>query len=307
MKAVVDLLALGLVRLLVFLIAWLPGSLGFELARGLVSGILLCLPRTKSAAERNLEIAFPDKSNSERQRIFAESKLALVRNIFHFARAPRYSKEELASMFDYQLHEAAFEACRAKAPDVGVLAATMHFGNFELFVYGHPIHYQPIWILARGFGLEGLDNWWNARREEHGNKVFARKGGYREIVRQLAAGEDVTLLCDQNVKGNHAVFVDFFGVKAATTKAIALAALRTGSRVLLSASCQIEPGRNKVFAEELPHPSEFEGTKDEKIEQFSTAMNAAMERIIREYPEHWFWIHRRWKTRPPGEAETLYA
>ena len=195
---------------------------------------------------------------------------------------------------------------RASGDGVGVLIPTIHFDAFEYFIQIHALNYAPVSILARGFNLPRFDAWWKGRREQFGNTIFDRAGGFKEISKRLKAGEDVVVLCDQNVKRNHAVFVDFFGIPAATAKTVALIALRTGSKILFGCPVQISPGKFAVTAEEIPHPSEEEGTSDEKIAKCTAHMHRAFERQILKRPEAWFWIHRRWKTRPKGEPENLY-
>jgi KDO2-lipid IV(A) lauroyltransferase len=272
-----------------------------------VEAILLTIPRFSESALKNLEIAFPEKSPEERQHIFRCSKRVLARNVFFFARAPRMSREELARLFDYSALCAVMKEAKDDPSGVGVLGATMHLGCFELISYAFSALHEPVSVLVRPFGLPRLDAWWNSRRAQYGNRIFGRTGGYKEVVHRLNLGENVAILCDQNVKKNHAVFVDFFGKKAATTKTMALAALRTGARVVIIVSCEpVEGGPHKVYCPRLPNPRELPGTAEEQIVQFTSLMNAEMERIIREHPEQWFWIHRRWKTRPQDEPESLY-
>ena len=166
---------------------------------------------------------------------------------------------------------------------------------------------RPTAVLARGFGLPRLDEWCNKRRCLYGNQVFSRKGGFREVVRRLKKKQDVIVLFDQNVKRNHAIFVDLFGIKAATTKAIGLAAIRTGATVLFASCIEPSPGWYEYLLREVPSPDEYSGETEEKIAAVTRALNAALEEAVRLHPDHWFWIHRRFKTRPKGERETLYV
>jgi len=182
----------------------------------------------------------------------------------------------------------------------------MHYGCFELTVQYHCQHDRPVQILARGFGIARLDEWWNKRRQLLGNEVFFRQGGYQAMVRSLAAGKDVGVLFDQNVKANHAVFVDFFGIRTSMTKSVALAALRTGAPIVFIAAAWLGENRHRLFFAEIKTDFPESMPTDEKVQRISQALNSQAETIIKLHPEQWFWIHRRFKTRPTGELENLY-
>src|SRR5262249_35988741 len=137
--------------------------------------------------------------------------------------------------------------------------------------------------------------------------VFRRKGAFPEILKRLQGGEDVAILFDQNVKRNHAIFADFLGIKAATTKTLALAAIRTGAPVGIGVMHESSPGSFTLLCDEIPTAPREGETPDELVLRITESLNAAASRFIRAHPENWFWIHRRFKTRPPGESEGIYS
>src|SRR5262249_20426541 len=140
-----------------------------------------------------------------------------------------------------------------------------------------------------------------------GNRVFTREGGFREIASRLRAGEDVLMVMDQNVRAHHAVFASFFGRPAATTKAAGLAALRTGAPVFFAAAAETSSDRYKMLFAEFPAADSFPGGTDEKIFHLTEAVHREFKKPIRSYPESWFWIHRRFKTKPFGQVEDSYG
>jgi KDO2-lipid IV(A) lauroyltransferase len=303
---IADYLALFIGKSLVWPLAALPEGLSAKVARVYVSIIFLLRPRFKTVALKNLEIVFPDKPLAEREEIFIKSKEVLAENIMGFARIASLSPEKAAEICDYSKVKVQLEELRKRFSDKGALITTIHFDSFEYFIQVHALNYGPVSILARGSNLPRFDAWWRGCRERFGNKIFDRAGGFKEISKRLKNNEDVVILCDQNVKRNHAVFVDFFGVPAATSKTIALTALRTGSPVMFGAPVSTGPGTFDVTLKEIPHPSEEEGSTDEKIAKCTAHMHKAFEEQILKRPEAWFWLHRRWKTRPEGEPETFY-
>ena len=302
-----DYLALSIGRFLVFLLVALPDRLAFRLARFYVTLIFLVKRDLEKVALKNLELVFPDKSAAERQEIFRKSQDVLAENILGYARIPMLTEEQAKAMCEYDHATKEMDRLRSMGDGIGVLIPTIHFDAFEYFIQVHAINYRPVSVLARRFNLPRFDAWWRGRREQYGNIIFDRAGGFKEITRRLKLGEDVVVMCDQNVKRNHAIFVEFFGIPAATAKTVAITALRTGARILFGSPVQTVPGKFEVTAVEIPHPSEEEGTTDEKIAKCTAHMHRAFEEQILRRPEAWFWIHRRWKTRPEGEPENFYA
>jgi len=306
-KRIIDIVLLCLLRSIFLVLEVLPDRLSYGVARFYVSILFRIMPRLGGVARRNLELVFPAKSPEERQAILEASKGVLADNIFGFARIPSMNKEKAALMCKEYAHASAkLEQLYKKTDGMGVIIPTIHFDSFELFIQVHALRHKPVSILGRGFGLPMLDHWRNNRRELFGNQIFARTGGFKEIVRRIKNGEDVVILCDQNVKRSHAMFVDFFGHKAATTKAVALAAQRTGAPILFGSPVRDGEGTFAVTAEEILHPHDVEGSTEEKLQACMNDLHSAFERQILKRPEGWFWIHRRWKTRPAGEEENFY-
>jgi len=292
-----------------WLLSRLPERPAMLLARSIVWVALLLLPRSHRVARRNLELVFPNLDQARREQIRRESYRVLALNLLDFARLPKLNGVRAREMIDFEPAGKIVRQLRQEFPDVGILIPMMHFGSVEIFAQFTALLLEPTAILARGFGFPRLDRWWNSRRELFGSEMFDRKGGYKEMVARLSRGQSVGILADQNVKANHAVFVPFFGIQAATTKSIALAAIQTGSPILVAACWQSSFSRYDLDVERIAaETAEDSGLSNgERVAKITERINAAFERIIRAHPEQWFWIHRRWKTRPPGEAETLYG
>jgi KDO2-lipid IV(A) lauroyltransferase len=139
--------------------------------------------------------------------------------------------------------------------------------------------------------------------------VIDREGAFREMVRTISVGRSVAVLFDQNVKINHAVFVDWFSKPAATTRAFALAAVKTRAPVFVAGMIYCGNDTYRVEAVECDFQSLYTDdtvSDDQKILVITKTISAHYCAMIRQFPEGWFWIHRRWKTRPDGEKETVY-
>ena len=222
-----DLATLAFWGTMVFLMHNLPERWAIVVARLAIRLVLGVVRRFDRVGMRNLEIMLPEKSEQERRKILDQSYEMLARNLMSYAKIPELTAEKARTMTDFSEAKALITEVRARAGGTGVILPTLHFGRFEQLLQLWSLIDRPFTFLARGTGLRRFDNWWNTRREHFGSKVLWRKGGFRQMVDALQNGKDVGVLFDQNVKIHHAAFVEFFGRQAATTKSIALAALRT--------------------------------------------------------------------------------
>ena len=314
---ILDIVVLYLLRALFWVLKILPNRVSYRISHIITLAIIYSMPRFIKTARRNLELVFSAKSLAERELIMKNSFRELATNLYSFAKNPLLTKESGIAMLDpdkrSELVNVVSQA-KSRAGGKGIMIATAHFGNFELGaqLYGLELNCSTC-ILARGFKLPRLNRWWNSRRELFGNRIFDRKGAYREIERNLSNGESVAVLFDQNVVRKHAVFVDFFGIKTATTKALALAVLRTGAPLLLVTLAR--GGFDKYYfqatditaSEKLAGIRESDLPLDDKVAMIMEELHRALEQRILEHPEHWFWIHRRFKTRPCGDTTDFYG
>jgi KDO2-lipid IV(A) lauroyltransferase len=247
----------------------------------------------------NLRLAFPEKSEEERRDIARRTFLNLGRMITDFLRVPSMSKEELERLFVYEGWEA-FE--RARATGKGVVACTAHFGNFDLLAAAQTLRGIPVTMITREMGKSGANDLWRETRRRSGveDLVVRRGETLKAATRALKSGRVLGYVIDQNQSRRHAIFPTFFGVPAATAATPAWLALRTGALVVFTLSIPLADGRHKLVIEgplEVPRT----GDRERDVLAFMQDLNDRLERWVRLHPEHWYWLHRRWKTRPEGE------
>ncbi len=302
-----DYLLFSIVFLLVSFLRVLPQKISEKVSFFLVKFILFFVPRAKKVALRNIKVVFPEKSKEESLKILNDSYLNLAKNLVAFSKIPDLSFEEMNAKWDYSEWDKIKDRAYLNSSSKSIVFATMHFGLFEQIMQAASIVQGKRWAaLFRGFGFFKLDSWWKSRREYWGCFMFDRKGGYQSMCKHLKEGTDVAVLFDQNVKKNHAVFVELFKIKAATTKSLVIAAERTGANIVFGVSAEYEPGKWKIIAREVP-PELFKiEDRNKKIYEIMKTLHGFVEEVIREYPSQWFWIHRRFKTRPEGEKEDFY-
>jgi KDO2-lipid IV(A) lauroyltransferase len=249
----------------------------------------------------NLRLAFPEKSEAERRAIARGTYLNLGQMIPDFLRVPSLTREELERLFVYEGWDG-YE--KARAMGKGIVACTGHFGNFDLLAAAQTLRGIPITMITRKMGKSGANDLWReARRRSGVEDLQVSKGEtLKAATRALKSGRVLGYVIDQNQPQRRAIFPTFFGVPAATSATPAFLALRTGAAVIFTVSVPLEDGRHKVVVEG-PLSVPDTGDRERDVLAFMQDLNDRLEKYVRLYPERWYWLHRRWKTRPDGEAQ----
>jgi KDO2-lipid IV(A) lauroyltransferase len=275
-------------RLVVFSLAWLPMSLANLRAKVFAKLLDLAVPRLRRTALRNLELA----GFEDRKRIVKGVFRSIARLLVSFAKLPRINKQNVHQWIRYEGLE---NFTNAHARGRGVLVATGHLGNWELSAYTHALMTAPMHIVVRPLDNPRIDEFVERRRGLSGNHIIRKKEAAREILRALKAGDAVGILIDQNTTPEEGLFIDFFGRKACVGTAFVKFAHHSGAAVVPGFALWSEQEQRYVlhFYPEVVMSGETQADTQK--------VHSVLEAVIREYPDQWLWIHRRWKTRPPGE------
>ena len=258
------------------------------LARVYVKLFDLAIPRLRRAAARNLEIA---KIHDEA--VIAGMYRSIARMLVTFAKLPSITRENIGEWIRYDGLE---NFTNASARGRGVLIATAHLGNWELSAFAHALMTGPMHIVVRPLDNPRLDPLVEQRRALSGNRIISKRDGAREILRALKSGDCVGILIDQNTTLDEGVFVDFFGTPACAGSAFVKLAHHSGGAVVPGHALWSEKEQRYVlrFDPEIPMTGD--------VRADTQAIHAHLESVILQYPDQYLWMHRRWKTRPPGEA-----
>lgn len=283
------LLALGVLHTL----SILPRPAAEAAGRACARLLDLALPRLRRVAMRNLANALPEQTRADHARVTDGVFRSIGRLLAAFAHFPRIRRETVSQWIRYEGFEH-FE--KALARGKGVLFATAHLGNWELSAFAHALMAGPMHIVVRPLDNPSINRLVETRRTLSGNRLIEKKDFARAILKALGANEAVGILIDQNASLEEGAFVDFFGIPACAGTGFARIAAHTGATVVPGFALWSEQERRYVLRF---YPS-IEMTGD-AVED-TKALHRQLEAVIREYPDQWLWIHRRWKTRPPGEA-----
>ena len=261
------------------------------------------LPRLRRTGLRNLELALPEAPVEERERILRGVYRSLGWQLAEFCRMERYTRANTADWIRYEGLERFLEA---EALGKGVLILTGHLGAWELSSFYHSLMGHPMGMVIRRLDNRFLDAFVNRIRCLHGNKVLHKDDFARGLITAMRAGESVGILMDTNMTPPAGEFVEFFGRLACTASGLARVALKTGAAVvpgflLWEASESNGKGGYVLhFGERVE--IEATGNTEADIVALTQRCTSVIEEWVRRYPEQWLWIHRRWKTRPAGEA-----
>jgi KDO2-lipid IV(A) lauroyltransferase len=276
----------------------IPRGLARLLAGGLAFVVYWSFGRLRRVGWRNLALAQPELSEEEKYRILRGVYRHLGWQLVEFCRMTRYTPENTRG---WMRTEGLDHYLDAQARGKGVLIVTGHLGAWELSSFYHSLMGQPMSMIIRRLDNRRLDDYVNGIRSLHGNKVIHKDDFGRGLMTAMHAGQTVGILMDTNMTPPQGAFVEFFGRQACTATGLAHVARKTGAAVLPGFMLW-EPSEQKYvlhFGPEIEIPRTADAQAD--ILAGTQLCTSAIEAWIRRYPDQWLWIHRRWKTRPPGE------
>ena len=295
-----------MVEWLEYAAAWLAlrtlGALPRPLARragAWIVGVAYWLrPPLRRNAMFNLRLAFPEWTDAERRRTLRR----LVRHIGwmagEFTQFPKYTKENIERIVVLDGFE---NFANAERHGKGVLFLTGHMGAWELAPFAHALFAKPLHFLVRSIENPRVDALVNRYRCVSGNTPINKSQSARAVLKILGAGGTVGILADQNTSLEEGVFVDFFGIPASTTTGLARLALHTGAAVVPAYIYWDRPSRKYRLRYEPEIKLVRTGDPEADIRENTARFTRVIENYARRHPDQWLWVHRRWRTRPPGE------
>jgi KDO2-lipid IV(A) lauroyltransferase len=272
-------------------LAVLPLRTAHTLSRCYVRLFALAVPKLTRTAFRNLELALPQSSPAERRRIVDGSFHSIARLLVSLSRFSRLTPQNISQHIRYEGFEH-FETARSRGN--GVLFATAHLGNWELSAVAHALMTGPMHVVVRPLDNPGINRMIERLRTCTGNTITGKRDFVRPILRALRGNEAVGILIDQNTSADEGVFIDFFGIPACVDKGFARIAAHSGAAIIPGFALWSEQENRYVLRFYAPIYAEGDLQRD------TQRVHAALESVIRQYPDQWLWMHRRWKTRPPG-------
>jgi KDO2-lipid IV(A) lauroyltransferase len=275
----------------------LPESLAYPLGEGAGRLAYRLDRRHRAIAADNIAAAFPGRYTTAELSLTVRAVFEnLGRTAVDVARSDRLVGPSGAAAVRL---DGVDRLLNARARGKGVLVLSAHFGPWELLPLIAAVHYEPIHVVARPLDNPRLDALLTAWRERGGNRVINKRDAVQAILQVLRHGGTVGILIDQHISEREGAVVPFFGRPASTATAPALIALRSGAAVLpVGITREPDRGRYRIrVGEEVPIRRSGDLRADLVVN--TARFNQAIEAMIRERPDQWFWVHRRWKTKQP--------
>jgi len=267
-------------------------------------------PRHLAIAADNLRQAFPDWKEARVQAtargVYAHYATVLLDILWMEGRPV----EELLALADVEGLE---HLTAALAQGLGVVSPLAHLGNWEFQGVTTAPLIGPSAVVARPLDNPALDRRLVSFRASTGNIVIYKQKALPEVLKNLREGRVVGIVVDQNVQAKDGIFVRFFGRPACATTVAAALALKTGCPIVPARCVLRGDGRYRMV---YGPPVEWSsaGGRGEDVARLTQQIASVIEGWVRETPEQWLWLHRRWKTQPgpviprstvsPGEEES---
>ncbi len=287
------------IRCIAFLVGLLPRPIARRLCAAFGTLVFHLHSRLRHVGLTNLALALPELGAAEHQRILRRFYLHLGWHFAEFCRMSRYTPQNCASHIRYEGLEH-FE--QAHALGKGVLILTGHLGAWELSSFFHSLMGHPMGLVARPMDNPLLDAFVRSIRCRQGNWIIPRNEFARGLLEAMHCGRTVGILMDTNMTPPEGIFVPFFGISACTASGLARIALRTGAAIV-PGFLLWEPSESRYVLHFAPPIQPLlTGDRAQDMEALTARCTSVLESWIRRYPDQWLWIHRRWKTRPAGEA-----
>jgi KDO2-lipid IV(A) lauroyltransferase len=253
--------------------------------------IFLLTPFRKKVTLENLQHAFPEKPQAERRRIargaYANFGIALLEGFWIAASGPKEVQEKVT----YEGDELAWRLVREGR---GCIFLSGHFGCWEMLAAGLGLNFgRPLLVVVQEQRNSRINAVIDADRCRHGNRTVPMSRSVREILSTLSGGGALGILSDQSGPKEAAV-VPFFGRPAATHRGVAAFSLKADAPIIMTFTVRQPDGTYTMKMEELDR-SGLEGSPDEQIDQLTRRHVDVFERFVRKYPDHWLWMHKRWK------------
>ncbi|MEW5807228.1 MAG: lysophospholipid acyltransferase family protein [Acidobacteriota bacterium] len=257
--------------------------------------------KRKRIGMENLKMAFGGSlTPRERKKIIKKVYIQMGRCAFDVFLFPRFTKESIGKTIFYEGLENIQRAYEKKR---GVFLFSAHFGNWELVAHMQGHLGFPLMLVTRP-----LDNPYIERkiaqkyRTLSGNGVIHKKNAVREMLKAIARGLGIAIVIDQNVREKPYVFVDFFGIPAATTPSLSLLALKTGATIIPVFSVPRDDGTYRIIYEKEVEIINT-GNREKDVLDIMQTCTKIIERYVREYPHLWMWMHQRWRTKVTNSAD----
>jgi KDO2-lipid IV(A) lauroyltransferase len=241
---------------------------------------------------KNIQRAFPELTKEQKYQLARQSMKNLCFNFVEIIKLPHFRAEDFQKGIFHGLENYQ----QAQAQGKGVLLLSLHLGSGDLACSLIAQKGIPLHVISKKFKNKAFNDFWFGMREGHGTRFMDPHGAHLpfEILKATKKGEPVVFVLDQYMGKPFGIETEFFGIKTGTAYGLALFAIKTKAPVVPVYTYRDEQLRTHVaFGPEVPLIQEED--RDLQIQKMTQEYTKTIEDLVRKYPEHWMWVHRRWK------------
>lgn len=250
----------------------------------------------RNVALQNLTIAFPEASETEKIRIARASVYHMGKTLMEFLLFPLFEKADFERFFEIQGAEIVENALAEKR---GIFFLSLHVGNGDFSTAAVSRRGWPVSLISKNFKTKWLNDFWFRMRTRHGTEFISPEKSSFEILRAIKRQRIVIFVLDQFMGPPIGCRTKFFGKETGTAMGLAVMVERTGCPVIPVTTYR-KPDGHHVIRFEAPIPWKPldvgpNQDRDANIRAMTQVYTDKIEGIVRNHPEQWMWIHRRWK------------
>ena len=282
------------IKLLIAFLNLFPRRPSLFLGANLGKLAYLVLPEARQTIFKNLKTAFPYLDINTCKKISLKVFEGLGQNSTDAVRLQKMSREEINKIVETEGMKHFDEAYRLGR---GVMAVTGHIGNFELLAAYFSLRGYKISVIGRELYDPRLNKLLIQSREKMGVQNISSAISVKEILRALNSGRALGVLMDQDSSRVRGIFVNFFGRLARTPVGAVILALRLNCPIVPIAIIQTKKNKYRIIVQQEIKPLP-DKNRDENIVYLTQRCTDFLEKVIREYPDQWVWMHKRWRSPP---------
>ncbi|MCE3010231.1 MAG: lysophospholipid acyltransferase family protein [Proteobacteria bacterium] len=241
---------------------------------------------------KNIQRAFPEMTHEQKYRLARKSMKHLCFNFVEILKLPHMKAED----FQMGIFHGLENYQQAHARGKGVLLLSMHLGSGDIACSMIAQKGIPLHVISKKFKNKAFNEFWFGMREGHGARFMDPHGAHLpfEILKATRKGEPVVFVLDQYMGKPYGIEIEFFGIKTGAAYGLALFAIKTKAPVIPVYTYRDDHYQTHVvFGPEVPLIQEED--RDLQIQKMTQEYTKTIENLVRKYPEHWMWVHRRWK------------
>lgn len=283
------------VRGLVCVVQAVPVSMALGVAELLAKFAYRVDKRHRAVAADNLRHAFPDLDDAGIDRLVRGCYAHFCRLFVEMILVPR--KFNIQNWRSFATMVDSVPLVRGLLSDEPLLIVTAHFGNWEVAGYLTGAIGFRTYAIARVLDNPHLEKFLKRFRQHTGQTIIAKKDDFERLTKVLGTGGKLATLGDQDA-GPRGVFVDFFNRPASAHKAVAMMAMAYKAKMVVVGVPRVgDPMKYDVVVADVIDPQDY-ATRTDAVKAITQRYHDAIAKLVRQYPEQYFWLHRRWKTQP---------